>query len=93
MLITRGPAGVLYLDDIGMHQVEGLPLQGELDTVGAGDTVVATWAACIGAGATPAQALEVANLAAAVTVQKLAQTGTASLPEILALHDTYTFHD
>ena len=34
-------------------QSTGLPLQGELDTVGAGDTVVATWAACLGAGATP----------------------------------------
>ena len=39
------------------------------------------------------QALEIANLAAAVTVQKLAQTGTASLSEILALHHIYSSHD
>ena len=97
LLITRGPAGILYLDDLGMHTVDGLPLRAELDTVGAGDTVVATWAACIGAGACPAEALYMANLAAAVTVQKLNQTGTASLPEILQLHDqlltTYASHD
>ncbi|MVM31516.1 carbohydrate kinase [Spirosoma sp. HMF4905] len=86
LLITRGQAGILYLDDYETQLVEGLSLQGELDTVGAGDTVVATWAACIGAGATPQQALTIANLAAAVTVQKLNQTGTASLSEILALH-------
>lgn len=88
LLITRGPEGILYLDEEGTQSVAGLTLRGELDTVGAGDTVVATWAACLGAGATPAEALEMANLAAAVTVQKLKQTGTASLVEILALHDT-----
>ncbi|GAB4039769.1 bifunctional heptose 7-phosphate kinase/heptose 1-phosphate adenyltransferase [Spirosoma gilvum] len=93
LLITRGQAGILYLDDSGAQSVEGLPLQGELDTVGAGDTVVATWAACIGAGATPIQALHLANLAAAVTVQKLGQTGTASLREILDLYHTYHSND
>lgn len=93
LLITRGHAGVLYIDDVETQQVEGLPLVGELDTVGAGDTVVATWAACMGAGATPLQALEIANLAAGVTVQKLGQTGTASLPEILGLNNRYSLHD
>ncbi|WP_460915155.1 bifunctional heptose 7-phosphate kinase/heptose 1-phosphate adenyltransferase [Spirosoma areae] len=93
LLITRGQAGMLYLDDHDMQLVDGLPLRGELDTVGAGDTVVATWAACLGAVATPAQAIELANLAAAVTVQKLNQTGTATLPEILTLHTTYFSHD
>ena len=93
LLITRGPAGILYLDDTGAEQVEGLPLQSELDTVGAGDTVVASWAACVGAGASPREALTIANLAAAVTVQKLAQTGTAALSEILQIHTTYSAHD
>ncbi len=93
LLITRGQSGVLYVDADETQSVDGLPLPGPLDTVGAGDTVVAAWAACIGAGATPAQAIEIANLAAAVTVQKLNQTGTASLSEILTLHDTYYAHD
>ncbi|GAB4017790.1 hypothetical protein GCM10028773_15330 [Spirosoma koreense] len=89
LLITRGQSGILYIDDHQIQAVDGLPLRGELDTVGAGDTVVATWAACWGAGATALAGLEIANLAAAVTVQKLAQTGTASLPEIMTLHHTY----
>lgn len=93
LLITRGQAGILYLDDHQTQSADGLPLRGELDTVGAGDTVVATWAACRAAGATPAEAVQIANLAAAVTVQKLNQTGTASLSEILQLHDTYASHD
>ncbi len=89
VLITRGEAGILYVADDQTEAVAGLPLWGELDTVGAGDTVVAAFSACIGAGATPAQAIAVANLAAAVTVQKRHQTGTASLPEILNLYATY----
>lgn len=93
LLITRGPAGMLYLDQQHRYLAEGLPLRGELDTVGAGDTVVATWAACLGAGATPDQAIQIANLAAAVTVQKRNQTGTASLSEIVALNSIYQNHD
>ena len=93
LLITRGQAGIIYLDDTHAEQVEGLTLPGELDTVGAGDTVVASWAACVGAGASPEQALTIANLAAAVTVQKLAQTGTATLSEIVHVHSTYSTHD
>ena len=93
LLITRSQAGILYLDDYETESVDGLPLHGELDPVGAGDTVVASWAACRGAGASPKQALEIANLAAAITVQKLNQTGTATLPEILVLHTTYLPYD
>jgi rfaE bifunctional protein kinase chain/domain len=92
LLITRGQAGILYTDEAGTEYIDGLALRGELDTVGAGDTVVAAWATCMGAGTTPEQGLEIANLAAGVTVQKLGQTGTASLTEILTLHDEYQSH-
>ncbi len=89
VVITRGEAGILYVNDNDIDSVDGVPLRGEVDTVGAGDTVVAAFGACLGAGASPADALAVANLAAAVTAQKLRQTGTASLTEILALLDDY----
>ncbi|GAB3538839.1 bifunctional heptose 7-phosphate kinase/heptose 1-phosphate adenyltransferase [Spirosoma fluminis] len=93
LIITRGAQGILYLDEHVTEVVDGLRLEGELDTVGAGDTVVAALAACMGAGAEPGQALEIANLAAAVTVQKLQQTGTASPAEILALQRIYSPHE
>ncbi len=89
LLITRGEAGILYIDGYNTQSVAGLPLSGDVDTVGAGDTVVAAFGACWGAGASPVQALTVANLAAAITVQKLHQTGTASFEEILTIHSTY----
>ncbi|RIV17939.1 carbohydrate kinase [Fibrisoma montanum] len=90
LLITRGEHGIVFLDGRDVYRIDGLPLTGEVDTVGAGDTVVAAFAAGIGAGAAPAQALEIANLAAAVTVRKLHQTGTATPAEIMALQRTYS---
>lgn len=48
---------------------------------------MACLAASLAAGATPWEAGEVANMAAAVTVEKVNQTGTASPVEILERFD------
>ncbi len=83
VFLTRGPRGIITVDAKGVHQAPGIQLLKKLDTVGAGDTVTSALAACLGAGVPPAEAAEFANFAAAVTVQKLFCTGTASGPEIL----------
>ena len=64
------------------------PVCPPLDPVGAGDTFIAALAAALAAGATPWEAGAVANLASAVIVEKLNQTGTASTEEILDRYDT-----
>jgi rfaE bifunctional protein kinase chain/domain len=83
VFLTRGPRGIITVDSEGVHEVPGIQLLKKLDPVGAGDTVTSALALCLGAGVRPAEAAEFANFAAAVTVQKLFQTGTASGPEIL----------
>jgi len=85
VFLTRGPRGVLAVDDQGIHEVPGIQLLKKLDPVGAGDTVTSALALCLGAGVSPGEAAEFANFAAAVTVQKLFQTGTANGEEILAV--------
>lgn len=85
LVVTRGEHGILYISSDETQSVKALKLDAELDTVGAGDTVVAAFSASRGTGASIKEALEIANLAAAVTVQKLHQTGTATLEEILNL--------
>ncbi|MBU1821685.1 MAG: hypothetical protein KKG00_09290, partial [Bacteroidetes bacterium] len=67
------------------RQSAALPLKGELDTVGAGDTAVAAFAACMGAHIPVVESLALANLASAVSVQKLNQTGSATLEEIVEI--------
>lgn len=86
LIVTRGEYGILYLDQEETQNVKAIPITNEIDTVGAGDTVVAAFSASRGAEASIQQSLEIANLAAAVTVQKLRQTGTATLEEILTIY-------
>jgi len=83
--VTRGERGMLVVDAEGIHVVPGVHLVKGLDPVGAGDTVTSALALSLAAGAKAPEAAEFANYAAAVTVQKLFQTGTASPEEILQL--------
>jgi rfaE bifunctional protein kinase chain/domain len=85
VFLTRGARGILAVDGAGVHEVPGIQLLKKLDPVGAGDTVTSALALCLGAGVPPAEAAAFANFAAAVTVQKLFQTGTANGAEILAV--------
>ena len=85
VFLTRGSRGIITIDSDGYHEVPGIQLLKKLDIVGAGDTVTSALALCLGAGVRPDEAAEFANIAAAVTVQKLFQTGTASGPEILEI--------
>ncbi len=87
VFITRGENGILAFDKTGLHEVEGIKLKGELDIVGAGDTVLSALACSLGAGCTIQESIELANLAAAVTVQKLHTTGTANGEEIINLYN------
>jgi len=85
VFLTRGPRGIVTVDGDGIHEVPGIQLLKKLDIVGAGDTVTSALALCLGAGVSPAEASEFANFAAAVTVQKLYQTGTATSAEIIEI--------
>ena len=85
VFLTRGPRGIVTVDGDGVHEIPGIQLLKKLDIVGAGDTVTSALALCLGAGVPPAEASEFANFAAAVTVQKLFQTGTASAHEIIEI--------
>jgi rfaE bifunctional protein kinase chain/domain len=82
VFITLGEEGVLICD-MGDHRyLPAAPVKPPLDPVGAGDTFLAAMTVALASGATPWEAGAFANLAAAVTVEKLNQTGTASPQEI-----------
>jgi len=85
MVVTRGGNGCLVISGDSPKQIFPVQLLGKVDPVGAGDTFVSTLAAIVASGSNLVAAAFVANLAAAVTAQKLFQTGTASPSEILEL--------
>ena len=89
VFITRGAQGCLVCADGLTHAIPGVRVPPPLDTVGAGDTFMASLAAALAAGASPLESACLANLSAAVTVAKIGVTGTASPQEILAQHDRW----
>ncbi len=81
--LTLSGKGVLVAAGEDQDQIPAAPVTPPLDPVGAGDTFIATMTTALVAGATPTEAGALANLAAAVVVEKLSETGTASPDEIL----------
>lgn len=87
--ITLGGRGSLVLDAGRAELIPALAAPPPLDPVGAGDTYVASLAACLAAGANPWEAGVVATLAAGVTVRVLRKTGVATPEQILEYYDRY----
>jgi rfaE bifunctional protein kinase chain/domain len=85
VFVTCGERGIVAFDQQGVSQILGLQLKTKLDTVGAGDTAISAITLCLAAGFSSEDAASFANFAAAVTVQKLYTTGTASGEEILKI--------
>ncbi len=86
MFITRGARGCIAVDSTGRcHEIQGLLTLSRIDTVGAGDSFLAGAASALAVGCDMAEAAELGNIVAGVTVQKLLQTGTATPAEILAI--------
>lgn len=85
LIVTRGERGCLVWDGKALLQIYGVLLMGKTDPVGAGDSFVSALAAIVSTGANLNAGAFVANMAAAVTAQKLFQTGTASPGEILGI--------
>ena len=77
VVVTLGERGML-VSDPEPEYVPGVELSGELDTTGAGDSATAGCVLGWASGGTLAEAAVVGNLVASVTVEQLAQTGTAS---------------
>jgi sugar/nucleoside kinase (ribokinase family) len=79
---TSGAKGILVVDPRAESatpvQVPAYPVEGPIDTVGAGDSTSAGIACAVAAGATLAAAAAFGNLVASVTIQQLGTTGTAT---------------
>jgi rfaE bifunctional protein kinase chain/domain len=94
VFVTCGGRGIVCIDSSGISEIPGIQLTKKLDTVGAGDTTISALTLCLAAGISPAESATFANLAAAVTVQKLFTTGTASGEEMIELSKDvdYNYH-
>ena len=85
VFVSRGHEGILLFDGNGFTDIPAIPLSGPIDPVGAGDATVSAIAATLASGGTLEEAGEMGNLAGAVTVKKVRETGTATPGELLAV--------
>jgi D-glycero-beta-D-manno-heptose-7-phosphate kinase len=87
LVITRGSDGMVAFE--GNEDPVEIPIHGSnevADVTGAGDTVIATYTAAIGAGADTVTAARIANIAGGIVVMKRG-TATVSQKELLAAID------
>ena len=85
IFITRGINGCILVDEGVIKEIPSIKITGKIDTVGAGDSMLA--GICLGlvSGQDAYNSACLGNLAAAVTIQKLYQTGTVSPEELLMM--------
>ena len=83
VLVTRGERGMMLLEEGGEAVYVPTAAREVYDVTGAGDTVIASLAASLAAGATLVEAAMLANHAAGVVVAKVG-TATATAAELLA---------
>ncbi len=88
VIITRGCRGCLVFHDGHLEEIPAVLVPGPADPVGAGDTMLSALVTSLAAGMNVDEAALAGNYAAAVTVGKLHQTGTACREEILSLIDS-----
>lgn len=89
VLVTLGEQGMVYASPAEFHWEKAIPLHGSIDTVGAGDMVVAAFSAARASGANIQEACLFASLAVHVSIHKIGETGSANPQEIIdAYHAT-----
>ncbi len=78
VFLTAGSRGILLFTEEGCQHIPAVPVEGEIDIVGAGDGVMAGLVSALCSGAEPGEAALLGNLVASITIQQIGTTGTAT---------------
>lgn len=87
--ITLGNQGLVGMADGQFFHWPGVRLEGPIDVVGAGDSVLAGIGLARCSGASEIEAAYIGNLVGSITVQQLGTTGIATRETILKRHYEY----
>lgn len=86
VLVTRGELGMVLVESGAVHEIPVSDKSEVFDVSGAGDTCVATVILALAAGAEPALAARLSNIASGIAVRKLG-TATVSAAELVRALD------
>jgi sugar/nucleoside kinase (ribokinase family) len=78
VFLTVGAPGILLFTEADCERVPAIPVGGDIDIVGAGDSVMAAILSALCCGAEPREAALLGNVVASITIQHIGTTGTAS---------------
>ena len=82
VFLTVGAQGILLFTEAGCEHIPAVPVSGEIDIVGAGDSVMAGIVSALCSGAEPGEAALLGNLVASITIQQIGTTGTATPAQV-----------
>ncbi len=85
VFITRGPRGCIVFGEDGVEEIPGIEPPGKVDTVGAGDSMLAGICVALASGQDALVSAKIGIFTAAVTIQKLFQTGTCTPEELIEM--------
>jgi rfaE bifunctional protein kinase chain/domain len=83
VFLTIGEQGVLVVDGENVTHIPAVPVTGEIDIVGAGDSTSAGTVSALCSGANLVEAAQVGQLVASITVQQIGTTGVATREQVL----------
>lgn len=84
VFLTLAERGMLVVTEAQRIHLPAIPVEGEIDPVGAGDSAISGIALALSAGATLKEAAMIGSLVASVTIKQLGTTGTASPAQVMA---------
>lgn len=90
VFLTMGAEGISVCTREHCERVPGIPVTSDIDIVGAGDSATAGIVLSLCAGASPTEAAFMGNLVAAITIQQIGTTGTASPQQVLEQFSQYS---
>jgi rfaE bifunctional protein kinase chain/domain len=82
VFLTIGAQGILLFTEAGCEHIPAVPVSGEIDIVGAGDSVMSGIVSALCSGAEPSEAALLGNLVASITIQQIGTTGTATPAQV-----------
>jgi sugar/nucleoside kinase (ribokinase family) len=82
VFLTAGHHGILLFTKKVCQHIPAVPVEGEIDIVGAGDSVMAGVVSALCSRAEPAEAALLGDIVASITIQQIGTTGTASRKQV-----------
>jgi rfaE bifunctional protein kinase chain/domain len=84
VFMTMGEEGILLFSHEDCQHIPAVPVSGEIDIVGAGDSCIAGIVSALCSGAELLEAAWLGNVVASITIQQIGTTGTANPSQIRA---------